>query len=55
MLGIKDEPDCMTLKEYFKEVGKEDRAQVTGTLKQWDHASGKMKLPKAQGREFMDI
>lgn len=35
-VGIADEPDCITLKEYILELGKKDRAYVTATLKKFD-------------------
>ena len=35
-MGIKDEPDCITLKEYLLELGKQERAFVTATLKKFD-------------------
>lgn len=38
-MDIKDEPDCITLKEYLLELGKQDRAFVTATLKKFDKNS----------------
>lgn len=35
-VGVTDEPDCLTLKEYFRQVGKEDRSAVTACLKEFD-------------------
>lgn len=35
-LGIFDDADCMSLRDYFRELGKQDREDVTGELKETD-------------------
>ncbi len=41
-LGILDEADFMTLREYFLELGKKDRTEVTETLKGIDKTFSKL-------------